>query len=168
VTTLANAPDVTKAHELLHGQEKVAYGDAGYRRVEKRDGQKNVAARRHVALRPGKRRALPNNRQGRIAEQLERLKASVRAKVEHPFHMIKNRSGLMEGSLPQSVQEHRAAVHDVCDGESADGQGAVDGASRSRCVLSCPRVMKGGPRSAWTRGKSQSKRQTIALLRLAV
>ncbi len=94
VTTPANAADVTKAHELLHGQEKVAFGDAGYRGVEKRDGQKNVAARWHVALRPGKRRALPNNRQGRIAEQLEQLKASVRAKVEHPFHIIKNQFGL--------------------------------------------------------------------------
>ena len=94
VTTPANAADVTKAHELLHGQEKVAFGDAGYRGVEKRDGKKNVATRWHVALRPGKRRALPNNPQGRIAEQLEQLKASIRAKVEHPFHIIKNRFGL--------------------------------------------------------------------------
>ena len=38
--------------------------------------------------------ALPNNPQGRIAEQVEKLKASVRAKVEHPFHIIKNQFGL--------------------------------------------------------------------------
>lgn len=31
---------------------------------------------------------------GRLDRQIERLKASVRAKVEHPFHIIKNRFGL--------------------------------------------------------------------------
>ena len=45
-------------------------------------------------MRPGKRRALPNNPMGRILEKLEQLKASVRAKVEHPFHIIKNLFGL--------------------------------------------------------------------------
>jgi len=94
VTTPANAADVTRAHELLHGQETDAFGDAGYQGIEKRDGQKNVATRWHVALRPGKRRVLPNSPLGRIAEQVEQLKARVRAKVEHPFHIIKNRFGL--------------------------------------------------------------------------
>ena len=36
VTTAANSHDVTQAHALLHGEERVAYGDAGYRGVEKR------------------------------------------------------------------------------------------------------------------------------------
>ena len=44
----------------------------------------------HVALRPGKRRALPENELGRIEEKIEKIKASVRAKVEHPFPIIKN------------------------------------------------------------------------------
>ena len=35
-------------------------------------------------------KALPNNKLGRLTEKLEHLKASVRAKVEHPFHVIKN------------------------------------------------------------------------------
>lgn len=37
-----------------------------------------------------KRKALPTNKLGRMREKLEHLKASVRAKVEHPFHVIKN------------------------------------------------------------------------------
>ena len=37
-----------------------------------------------------KRKALPNNKLGRLTEKLEHLKASVRAKVEHPFHVVKN------------------------------------------------------------------------------
>ena len=31
---------------------------------------------------------------GRLTERMETLKASIRAKVEHPFHIIKNRFGL--------------------------------------------------------------------------
>ena len=41
-------------------------------------------------MRPGKRRALPQDRFGWIQEQIEKMKASLRAKVEHPFHMVKN------------------------------------------------------------------------------
>lgn len=36
------------------------------------------------------RRALPKTKLGRLSEKLEVVKASVRAKVEHPFHVIKN------------------------------------------------------------------------------
>jgi transposase, IS5 family len=37
-----------------------------------------------------KRKALPKSKLGCMQEKLEHLKASVRAKVEHPFHVIKN------------------------------------------------------------------------------
>jgi hypothetical protein len=48
----------------------------------------------HIAMRPGKRRALDANREsGRLSEKLEQLKASVRAKVEHPFRVIKQQFG---------------------------------------------------------------------------
>ena len=33
--TAANVADVTEAHRLLHGEEREAYGDAGYQGVEK-------------------------------------------------------------------------------------------------------------------------------------
>ena len=36
VTTPANVSDVTQAHDLPHGEERVAFGDAGDRGVEKR------------------------------------------------------------------------------------------------------------------------------------
>jgi IS5 family transposase len=98
ITTPANTADVNVAHQLLHGKETVAFGDAGYQGVDKRVEQKNVKARWHVAMRPGKRRALPDNPMGRVLEELEQLKASVRAKVEHPFHIIKNRFGLKKVS----------------------------------------------------------------------
>jgi IS5 family transposase len=90
MTTPANAADVTQAHALLHGEEQLAFGDAGYQGVEKREENRNTAVTWHVALRPGKRRALPDTELGRLDEAIEQAKASVRAKVEHPFHIIKN------------------------------------------------------------------------------
>ena len=50
----------------------------------------NTNVQWEVALRPGKRKALPDTPLGRLNEQIEKLKASVRAKVEHPFHIVKN------------------------------------------------------------------------------
>jgi IS5 family transposase len=94
IGTPANVSDVTKAHELLHGEESMAFGDAGYRGVEKRREGHGSAVRWHVAMRASKRRSLPNTPIGRLQERLEQAKASLRAKVEHPFHVIKNRLGL--------------------------------------------------------------------------
>jgi IS5 family transposase len=90
VTTPANTADVTQAHALLHGREVDAFGDAGYRGVEKREENRDSKVDWYVALRPGKRRALPDTPLGRLAEKVEQFKASVRAKVEHPFHIVKN------------------------------------------------------------------------------
>lgn len=44
-----------------------------------------------TAMRPGLRRALDKGRAvDALIDQRERLTASIRAKVEHPFHVIKN------------------------------------------------------------------------------
>jgi IS5 family transposase len=90
VTTPANTNDVTQAHALLHGDESIVFGDAGYQGVEKREENLDTPVQWQVALRPGKRKALPDTPLGRINEQIEKLKARVRAKVEHPFHIVKN------------------------------------------------------------------------------
>lgn len=90
LTTPANVSDVTQAHDLLHGQERVALGDAGYRGVDKRPENANTAVTWHVALRPGARRALPDDDLGQLQRRIERVKAGLRAKVEHPFHIVKN------------------------------------------------------------------------------
>ena len=63
-----------------------------------RSGRKPEAegrVRRNIAMRPGIRRALDLSREiDRLHDQLETIKARIRAKVEHPFHIIKNRFGL--------------------------------------------------------------------------
>jgi len=89
VATAANVNDVTRAGALLHGEETVAFGDAGYRGVDKR--AEAQGPKWHVAMQPGKRRQLdPTRKWARLLEKAEQLKASIRAKVEHPFHVIKN------------------------------------------------------------------------------
>lgn len=90
VVTAGNVSDVTQAHALLHGDEVAALGDAGYQGVEKREENQGKAVTWHVAMKRSKRKELPNNKLGRQIEKLEHLKASVRAKVEHPFHVVKN------------------------------------------------------------------------------
>ncbi|MFB9124398.1 IS5 family transposase [Paraburkholderia dipogonis] len=92
IGTAANVHDINAAEALLHGQETDVYADAGYQGIEKRC-QANLV-RWHVAMGPGKRRQLDlNNRLDAIFNQIERLKAGVRAKVEHPFRVLKQQFG---------------------------------------------------------------------------
>ena len=92
----ANLSDVVEANALLHGQESDAFGDAGYQGADKRpDAAQGV--RWNVAMRPGKRRALDKTKfVNQLIDQLERLKASIRAKVEHPFRVIKRQFGYVK------------------------------------------------------------------------
>jgi len=92
IGTAANVHDINAAEALLHGQERDVYADAGYQGIEKRCQANPV--RWHVAMRPGKRRQLDlTNRLDAIYNQIERLKAGVRAKVEHPFRVLKQQFG---------------------------------------------------------------------------
>jgi IS5 family transposase len=95
IGTSANIHDLNVAGALLHGQEKDAFGDAGYQGVEQREQAKGPLW--HVAMRRSKRAKLnPFIAEEAIAEQLEKLKASVRAKVEHPFRVIKRQFGFVK------------------------------------------------------------------------
>ena len=89
IGTAANVSDVTQAQALLHGDETQAFGDAGYQGVEKRDENLECPVTWHIALRPSKRKALKDTPQGNLVEWIEHTKASIRAKVEHPFHVGK-------------------------------------------------------------------------------
>ena len=75
--------DINVAGTLLHGEAQAAFGDAGYQGVHKRGEAQGPTW--HVAMRPGKRRMLkPFIGPEFVAERIEKLKASIRAKVEHP------------------------------------------------------------------------------------
>ncbi|WP_153116846.1 IS5 family transposase [Rhodocyclus tenuis] len=90
VGTAANVNDVTQAHALLHGEETAVHADAGYTGVEKREENQGKSVRWQIAMKPGKRRMLPDSPFGRLCNEIEKAKASIRAKVEHPFHIVKN------------------------------------------------------------------------------
>ena len=89
-TTPANVHDVTEAHRLLHGGEKRVWGDVGYQGVDKRLENRELDVEWRVAMRPGRRRHLEPGSYEALAEK---RKASVRAKVEHPFLYMKRRFG---------------------------------------------------------------------------
>lgn len=94
IGTAANVHDVTQAVALLQGDETDVFADAGYQGIAKREEAKDLAVNWHIAMRPGKRRALDARRESeRLTQKLEKLKASVRAKVEHPFRVIKQQFG---------------------------------------------------------------------------
>jgi IS5 family transposase len=98
-STAANAHDVTQAHALLHGEETDVFADSGYRGVEKREEiqAQHPDVNWHIAMMPGKRKALDKGTpMGAILEKLEQTKASIRAKVEHPFRVIKRQFGYVK------------------------------------------------------------------------
>ena len=90
VTTAGNVSDVTQTHNLLHGDEKMVFGDAGYQGADKRPENADKSVIWHIAMKRSVRKAMKKNPLGRAKEKLEKAKASVRAKVEHPFHVLKN------------------------------------------------------------------------------
>jgi len=91
VGTAANVGDVTQTAQVLHGEEKVAYLDAGYTGVEKREELKDLDIDWQVAMKRGKLKALPeDSKLGQLLRKLETVKTRIRSKVEHPFHIVKN------------------------------------------------------------------------------
>lgn len=98
-TTSANVHDLTPAAELLHGEETVVYADSGYQGIEKREEMKGKTVGFRVAMRPGKRRALPDTPEGRLDDLIETAKGHIRAKGEHPFRVIKRQFGFQKTRL---------------------------------------------------------------------
>jgi IS5 family transposase len=103
-TTAAHVHDLTPAADLLHGEETVVYADAGYQGIEKRDEMQGRGIGFRVAMRPGKRRVLPDTPEGRIDDLVETAKAHIRAKVEHPFRVIKRQFGFQKTRLRGMVK----------------------------------------------------------------
>ena len=93
--TAANVPDVCEAHGLVRDDDEFCYADAGYRGVARRE---EVRSDPHlsgidwrVAMGPSKLRALAAARWADRGE--ERRKASVRARAEHPYQIVKRTFG---------------------------------------------------------------------------
>lgn len=93
-TTAANEADVEQIADLLHGKEAEVWADSGYRGAPARVDREDLQW--HIAARPSDIAKLPEGRSKTAAKKREHRKASVRAKVEHPFRVIKRQFGLMK------------------------------------------------------------------------
>ena len=94
VATSANQADITVAAQLLRDDKEPVYADAGYTGLGKRLGEDDdtlpplrIAARRSAI------KKMEDGPEKQIMQRIEHCKASIRAKVEHPFHVIKNLFG---------------------------------------------------------------------------
>ena len=91
--TAANVPDIVQAYKLMRADDTDGWGDAGYLGVDKReeitgDGHLSQITW-HVAARKGQVAKMhPHER------AIETRKASLRAKVEHPFLILKRDFGI--------------------------------------------------------------------------
>ncbi len=94
--TAANVADVTQVHKLLHGKEGTICGDSGYTGADKREELQHVDAGFWIAEKRSKVKAIRNKRARLYAERWEHYKARVRAKVEHPFRVIKRQFGYVK------------------------------------------------------------------------
>ena len=90
-TTPANEADVNEAEYLLHGKESIAYADAGYTGADKRAARKGLEWQ--IARKRGSVKAPPEGREKRAIEKAEKRKASIRARFEHPFRVVKCQFG---------------------------------------------------------------------------
>ena len=78
--TSGNVHDINEGNSLLHGEETVAFGDAGYQGIQKRPDAKPEVTW-HIAMRPGKRKALnKDNAADVMLDHAEKLKADISAR----------------------------------------------------------------------------------------
>ena len=96
-TTAANEHDLNQTKHLIHGDETFIGADSGYRGAQKREELKDVTAQWLIAEMPSKTKILKKYpRINKNPIKTEFIKASIRAKVEHPFRIIKCQFGFVK------------------------------------------------------------------------
>ena len=110
VVTAGNVHDLTPVAALLHGDQEVMYGDAGYQGIATRPEIAGKTTKFKVALRSGKRRALPETQEGRLQDLIETAKAHIRSQGEHPFRVIKQQFGFQKTKL-RGLAQNRLKIH---------------------------------------------------------
>jgi len=93
-TTAANEADVEQVADLLHGKEEHVWADSGYRGAQNRVARDGLTW--HIAARPSDIAKMPEGKAKAQVRKDEHHKASIRAKVEHPFRVIKRQFGLVK------------------------------------------------------------------------
>jgi len=88
--TAANEADINQTGALLHGREEAVFADAGYTGADKRPEHEDRDVSWNIAIKRGIIKRLPKRLRD-LAEPVETALSQVRAWVEHPFHVVKNR-----------------------------------------------------------------------------
>lgn len=96
VTTAANAADVSQVEHLLHGDEATVHGDGGYIGADKRVAPSKRKREWHIAEKRGRVKAMEEGPLKEATQELETLKARYRARVEHPFRVVKRQFGFQK------------------------------------------------------------------------
>ena len=112
VATSANVSDVSQTKHLLHGQEKRVHADAGYVGVQKRGEFEGNKIDWMVAEKKGRLKSMAEGLRKDLLREWERRKAQVRAKVEHPFHIIKNLFGYRKVRY-RGLRKNLAQLHSL-------------------------------------------------------
>ncbi len=140
--TSGNVHDVTEGNSLLHVQETDAFGDAGYQGIEKRPDA-NADVNWHVAMKPGKRNALnKDNAIDAMVDQVEKIKASIRSKVEHPFRVVKRQFGYVKVRY-RGLKKHGPVDDLVCVVKPVDYARQIDANAVLSASKNAAKCLKG-------------------------
>jgi IS5 family transposase len=85
VTTPANESDIGQMGKLLHGAERVVYGDQAYWS----EAHRQAALARGIRYRIN-RRGTGGHKLTRHERTINRIRSATRARAEHAFHVVKN------------------------------------------------------------------------------
>lgn len=107
VTTAANEHDLNQAENLITEPVDVVFADAGYRGAEKRESLSGLSKYWFIAKGPLAAKEMRQHpRRNKQALHNEYVKASIRAKVEHPFRILKCQSGFRKTRLRGLKKNH--------------------------------------------------------------
>tara|TARA_R110001606_G_scaffold12348_2_gene53893 strand:+ start:273 stop:731 length:459 start_codon:yes stop_codon:yes gene_type:complete len=98
-TKAANEHDLNQTENLLHEEEGFVLADSDYREAEKRSEPNNVKGAWLIAAIPRKIKNWKKHpRKNKQPIRTEYIKASIRAKVEHSFRIIKCQFGFRKAN----------------------------------------------------------------------
>lgn len=92
--TPANVHDITESSKLIRPDDEVMYGDSGYlgaaKRQEFRNDEHLKTVEHRVNVRPSRNKTKATYPGIQWDKKIENRKSSIRAKVEHPYLIVKN------------------------------------------------------------------------------
>ena len=99
MNTAAKVHDLSASAGLLHGEENIVYGGSGYQGIDKRPETNNKASTFRVGRRPVGHGLRMDRPEERLDNLIKMARAIIRARVEHPFKIMKQQFGFQKTPL---------------------------------------------------------------------